>query len=76
MITGLEITFKGKTFIEQNDGPKARRFAPVHIQEQLSILKAVDDPEDILRLDINKLPPRGTQALDRLVSLGYIVRTN
>ena len=76
MVTGLEITDEGREFIGQNDNPRDRRLAPVHIAEQLSLLKAIDSPQDIMFIDIENLPPRALRALNRLVSLGYAVRTD
>ena len=76
MIYGLEITDEGRKFIEQNDNPRDRRLAPVHIAEQLSLLKAIDDPQDIVFVDAENLPSRALRALNRLVSLGYAARTD
>jgi len=76
MITGLEITDEGKEFIERNDNPRDRRLAPVYIAEQLTLLKAIDTPQSIMFIDIENLPPKASRALNRLVSLGYAVRTD
>ena len=76
MVYGLEITDEGREFVRQNDNPRDRRLAPVHIAEQLSLLKAIDDPQDIVFVDPENLPSRALRALNRLVSLGYAVRTD
>jgi len=75
MIEGLEITDKGRKFIEQNDNPRDKRLAPVHIAETLSLLKAIDEPQDILFIDTENLPARGLRALNKLVSQEYAART-
>ena len=80
MIRGLEITDKGRDFLERHSGTRNGSYSDVSMDEELSLLKAIDSSEELVSsaetpLSIYNLPPIALYAIIRLVNKDYVVRT-
>ena len=75
MIYGLEITDEGKAFSEKHPTTRGMKLGTA-VSEEVTLLKAIESPEDIVVFDIDRSPPIAVKAVDRLVKKGYAVRTD